>query len=124
MRKVLIVDDEAKVRGIYKRLMTAESFQVLEAENGEDAGLLLLQHTDFDLILLDIRMPVVNGAVLFDLIKLHNPNAKVIVTSAYPLDDQRRAINRADAYHDKSEGTETLLLRIKSVLSPKEGRHA
>ena len=117
MCKTLIVDDEAKVRSLYKRLLAAESFTVLEAENGEQAGLILIQHTDIDLVLLDIRMPIVSGAVLFDLIKLHNPQAKVIVTSVYPLDDQRRVIARADAYHDKSEGTEMLLFRIKNVLS-------
>ena len=116
MCKTLIVDDEAKVRNLYRRLLTSESFTVLEAENGEQAGLVLIQHTDIDLVLLDIRMPVVNGAVLFDLIKLHNPQAKVIVTSVYPLDDQRRVIGAADGYHDKSEGTEILLSRIKNVL--------
>ena len=116
MRKALIADDEMKVRDVYKKLLAAESFTVLEAENGEQAGLTLLQHTDIELVLLDIRMPVVNGAALFDLIRLHNPRAKVIVTSVYPLDDQRRAIGNADAYHDKSEGTGILLSRIKSVL--------
>ena len=119
MSKVLIVDDETKVRRIYRKLMEAEAFEVIEAENGEEAGLALLQHTDIDLILLDIRMPVASGAVLFDLIKLHNSNAKVIVTSVYPVDDQRRVIDHADAYHDKSEGTETLLLKIKEVLPDK-----
>ena len=116
MRKTLIVDDEAKVRSLYKKLLTLESFTVLEAENGEQAGLALIQNTDIDLVLLDIRMPIVSGAVLFDLIKLHNPKAKVIVTSVYPLDDQRRVINGTDGYHDNSEGTEMLLLRIKYVL--------
>ncbi len=117
MSKALIVDDEAKVRNIYKRILSSESFQVIEAENGEEAGLLLIQHHDIDLVLLDIRMPVVSGAVLFDMIKLQNPKAKVIVTSVYPLDDQRRVIDNADGYHDKSEGTEILVSRIKNVLS-------
>ncbi len=120
MSKALIVDDEAKVRDIYRKLLISESFNVIEAENGEKAGLLLTQHTDIDLILLDIRMPVVNGAVLFDLIKLNNPKAKVIVTSVYPLDDQRRVIDRANGYHDKSEGIDMLLSRVKSVLSKEQ----
>lgn len=119
MSKALIVDDEAKVRNIYKKILSSESFKVIEAENGEQAGLMLMQHNDIDLVLLDIRMPIVNGAVLFDMIKLQNPKAKVIVTSVYPLDDQRRVIDSADGYHDKSEGTEILLLRIKKVLSGK-----
>lgn len=122
MSKALIVDDETKVRSIFKKLLTLESFTVLEATNGEEAGLLLIQHTDIDLVLLDIRMPVVNGAVLFDLIKLHNPSAKVIVTSAYPVDDQRRVIGGADGYHDKSDGSENLVTMIKGLL-PVNRRH-
>ena len=120
MNKALIVDDEAKVRNIYKKLLGLEGFQALEAANGEEAGLLLIQHTDIDLVLLDIRMPVVNGAVLFDLIKLHNPAAKVVVTSAYPMDDQRRVIAGADAYHDKAEGAQALLSRIRQLIPSTE----
>ena len=120
--KVLIVDDETKVRTMYRKLLAAEAMEILEAGNGEEAGLLLIQHTDINLVLLDIRMPVVSGAVLFDLIKLHNPQAKVIVTSVYPLDDQRRIIDGADGYHDKSEGMDILLNRIHRILPGKLSR--
>ena len=121
MSKALIVDDEVKVRNIYKKLLNLETYDVIEASNGEEAGLMLIQNTDIDLVLLDIRMPVVNGAVLFDLIKLHNPGAKVVVTSAYPMDDQRRVIAGADGYHDKSEGSQALLSRIRQLL-PASGK--
>lgn len=117
MKKALIVDDEAKIRNVYRQLLTLELFEVLEAENGEQAGILLIQHTDIDLILLDIHMPVVNGAVLFDLIKLNNPNAKVVITSVYPIEDQRRLIYKADSYHDKAEGIDVLLLKIRNALN-------
>ncbi len=119
--KALVVDDEEKVRNMYKHLLRLESFDVFQAENGEEASLMLLQHSDIDLILLDIRMPVIGGDAFFDLIKLHSPRAKVIVTSVYPLDDQRRVIDNADSYHDKAEGTEMLLSRIRRVL-PRENK--
>ena len=45
------------------------------------------------------------------------PKIKVIVTSAYPLDDQKRLIVKADDYFDKSHGTELLLAKIKNLLS-------
>ena len=116
MRKVLIVDDETKIRGLYRKFLLQEGFKVLEAVNGEEAGLILIQEDNIDLVLLDVRMPIVNGATLFDLIKLRNPGAKVIVASVYPLEDQRRLIGAADGYFDKSEGAEILLSRIKRVL--------
>jgi hypothetical protein len=61
-------------------------------------------------------MPVVSGPSLFNIIKLYNPSAKVIVSSVYSLEDQRRAIERADSYFDKAEGPEALLLRIRRIL--------
>ncbi len=115
MRRVLIVDDEKKTRQIYRRLLEKD-FDILEAANGEEANLLLIREKGINLVLLDIRMPVVSGPSLFGIIKLYNPSAKVIVTSVYPLEDQRRAIGKADSYFDKSEGPEALLLRINRIL--------
>ncbi|MBI2095241.1 MAG: response regulator [Candidatus Omnitrophica bacterium] len=116
MRKVLIVDDEKKIRDIYKRFLSGENFEVLEAGDGKEASSLLAQHGDIALILLDIRMPVMNGPALFNLIKLQKFPSKVIVTSVHPLDDQRRVLGGADGFFDKSEGLDTLLTRIKRVL--------
>ncbi|MBU4343497.1 MAG: hypothetical protein KKG21_05760, partial [Candidatus Omnitrophica bacterium] len=39
-----------------------------------------------------------------------------IVTSVYPLDEQRRAIPEAESYHDKSQGSEALLAKVRSLL--------
>ncbi|MBI4432477.1 MAG: response regulator [Candidatus Omnitrophica bacterium] len=115
-RTVLVVDDERKIRDTYNRLLTSEGFKVLEAENGEQASLMLIEPVKIDLILLDIRMPVVSGPALFDVIKVCRPESKVIVTSVFPLEDQKRVIDRAEGYHDKAEGTQTLLSKIKNVL--------
>lgn len=116
--KILIVDDDKNIRRIYKRLLEVQGFEVTEAENGEAATIELLRERTFDLILLDVRMPVVNGAVFFDTVRLYNPEAKVIVTSAYSLEDQKRIIEEADDYYDKSSGTQTLFAKIRGVLEP------
>ena len=117
MRKALIVDDEKKIREVYRKFLSREGFRVLEAENGEEAGLQLIQEDKIDLVLLDIRMPIVSGAVLFDLIKLRNPGSKVIVSSVFPLEDQRRVIDTADGYFDKSEGPGELFSKIRNIFS-------
>jgi DNA-binding response OmpR family regulator len=116
MRTALIVEDEKKVRELYGKILQEEGFNVLEAENGEKAGLLLMKEQEIELILLDVRMPVVGGATLFHLIKLHHAGAKVIVVSVYPLEDQRRLIDGADAYFDKSQGAEKLMTKIRSIM--------
>ena len=121
MSKLLIVDDEKKIRDIYRRRLSAEGFEIVEAENGEEATLILIQDKGIDLFLLDIRMPVIDGASFFDAARLYNPGAKIIVSSVYPLSDQIRMIEGADDYFDKSEGMDILVEKIRSVLRLKTG---
>lgn len=117
MTRILIVDDDAKIRSIYKKLLTQEGYEVLDAGNWEDTTFALLQDKHIDLILLDIDMPVLGGASWFDLIRLHLPLAKVIVASVYGIQDQKRLIEKADDYFDKSEGTWALLKKIKEMFN-------
>ena len=117
MSKVLVVEDEKKIRDLYKKLLKAEGLDVLEAENGEQATVILLQDKQIDLFLLDIQVPVVNGAAFFDAVKIFNPHAKVIISSVYPLEKQKSMVKGADDYFDKSEGMNVLMERVKKILS-------
>lgn len=116
MSKVLIVEDEKKIRDLYKKLLKAEGLEVLEAENGEQATVILLQDKRIDLFVLDIQVPVVNGAAFFDAVKMFNPHAKVLVSSVYPLEKQKSMVKGADDYFDKSEGMDVLMERVKKIL--------
>ncbi len=69
-----------------------------------------------DLILLDIKMPRVDGSEMYDIIKLFHSGSKVIVSSVYPLDEQKRIIAEAEDYYDKSQGTSILLSKINKAL--------
>ena len=119
-RTALVVDDEKKVRNMYRRFLVTEDFDVLEAENGEQACSVMVQKEKVDLVLLDIRMPVVGGAGLFGFIRHRHPESKVIVSSVYPTDDQRLMIQGADGYFDKSDGIDVLLSKIRTVLPSEE----
>lgn len=116
MCRALIVDDEKMVRENSRNLLGKRGFEVFEADNGHNASLMLVDEKKMGLVLLDIRMPVVDGAALVDVIKLCSPETKIVVSSIYPLADQRRLIDNADAYHEKSEGLEMLMTRIESIL--------
>ena len=59
--KVLVVDDEARMRKLVKDFLTVKGFQVLEAEDGEQAVDLFFQEKDISLIILDVMMPKMNG---------------------------------------------------------------
>lgn len=115
MKKILIVDDEEKIRKIYRDLLIDEGYYVIEASNANIANETLLRE-DIDLILLDIKMPKIDGGIMYDVIRMFHRKCKVIVTSVYPLDEQRRAIPEAESYHDKSQGSEALLAKVRSLL--------
>ena len=58
--RILVVDDDESIRQIVRLCLTDEGYEVSEAANGEDA-LEVLAETPHDLILLDLRMPVMDG---------------------------------------------------------------
>lgn len=114
--KIMVVDDEEKIRSIYKRLLALQHYDVVEAKDWEAAAKLLVNQPNIRVVLLDINMPVVDGSALYEVIRRHYPAMKIIVTSVYPLEDQRRLVLQADDYYDKSYGTDVLLEKIKNVL--------
>ena len=116
--KILIVDDESRIREIYRRLFRAigsRIFDLIEAASAEEAVEILIRQ-DIDLILLDINMPEINGCTLFDIIKEYNPHAEIIVASVYPIDQQKRLIPFAKDYYDKSQGSLKLIEKVTTAL--------
>jgi DNA-binding NtrC family response regulator len=85
-RHVLVVDDEAVVRnGINKALQTRGMATKL-ASNGREALVLLDSH-DFDLVILDIRMPDIDGVEILKKIRSQHPETNVIMITGYPTID-------------------------------------
>ena len=60
-QRLLLVEDDAEVRGALEELLKMEGFETLTASNGAEALRLLLQGSRVDLILLDLMMPVMDG---------------------------------------------------------------
>lgn len=116
MKKILVVDDEEKITSIVKDFLQAEGYDVWEANDSHRATNLLLTQKNFDLILLDIHLPLVDGASLYEVAKQYDPEIKVIVTSVDPLEEQERQIVKADDYYQKSQSLEILLEKIRRVL--------
>ncbi|OGW74625.1 MAG: hypothetical protein A2Z72_06155 [Omnitrophica bacterium RBG_13_46_9] len=115
MRKILIIDDDRQIRKIYLRLLTAEGYGAIEASTADDAyGVLIKEKVD--LILLDIKMPEIDGSIIYEIIQSFNKKVRVIVTSVYPIIEQKQIIEGASDYYDKSQGTDVLLAKVKSAL--------
>ncbi|MEZ0484469.1 sigma-54-dependent transcriptional regulator [Fibrella aquatica] len=79
---LLIIDDEARLRGLLARILSLEGYTVLEAENAR-AGLKTLEREEVHLVLSDVKLPDKNGIELTAQIKQLYPATEVIVLTAY-----------------------------------------
>ncbi len=115
MTKILMVDDQEQVRRIYLdafRCSALDQFEVFEASDAWAAAQILMSES-IDILLLDIRLPQVTGYELFNTIDRKGSDVTIIVTSVFPVYQQKRLIPRADDYFDKSEGPLKLLEKVK-----------
>ena len=76
-KTILLVEDEDFIRDLYERQLTKAGFEVKSAADGQ-SGLNLLKSETFDLLLLDIMLPGMNGLQLLREFKTQNPNSKMI----------------------------------------------
>jgi PAS domain S-box-containing protein len=79
---LLYVEDEVILRNIYEKILEKKVTHIQLAENGEEAYNLYIQHP-YDLIITDIKMPLMNGLDLVRKIRKINPSARIIIMSAY-----------------------------------------
>lgn len=87
MSKILIVDDDAGVRGYLSRLLSHLGYEVLQAEGGQP-GLDLLGTTAIDAVLTDLKLPEEpSGMNLVRAIREARPMCPVVVISGYPSED-------------------------------------
>ena len=92
----------------------------MSAASGASEVVEALLSEGFDLVLLDIRIPVFNGREIFEALRQYEPKLKIIVCSVYPVDEQKKTIPHADDYFDKSQGTSILTEKVLSFLSSPE----
>ncbi|MBI5050552.1 MAG: response regulator [Nitrospirae bacterium] len=115
MKRILIIDDERRIGQSYTVLLSEEGFEVKYASSAQEAtNFLIREH--FDLVLLDINMPEVDGKGMYEVIREYDRNMKVIVSSVYPIEEQVQSILGASAYHNKSQGVDILVAKVKEVL--------
>lgn len=115
MSTILIVDDEIRIRHAYRIFLSHEGYRVLEAKNA-DAANEILKRYPVDLVLLDLRMPQANGVMLYDVMQLFHQKVKVIITSVYPVEEQKKFVAGALDYFDKSHGLLELFSKIRTAL--------
>ncbi|HLP16396.1 MAG TPA: response regulator [Bacteroidota bacterium] len=115
---VLVVDDEDALRSVLSTELLSEGYVVETAPDGDDA-IAILQQKAFDLVLLDIKMPRVDGFEVLRFIKQRYPNTKVIMLTGFA--DLKNAIESkklgAEDFVSKPYDLVDLLTTIERVLS-------
>jgi diguanylate cyclase (GGDEF)-like protein/PAS domain S-box-containing protein len=115
--QILLVDDEPRILSSLQELLKGKGYALTTASNGSEA-MALLNQTRFDLVILDLHMPVVSGQDVMDYMHTHNPGVNVIVTSgASEIDAAIGAIRRgAYGYLRKPYPREELLKTVDNAL--------
>ena len=115
--RILLAEDEENIRDIVKHNLELENFEVVETDNGKEA-VHLFHEQYFDLIILDVMMPEMNGFEVCEQIRLTNTSVPVIFLTAKDTSHDRiMGLKKgADDYLTKPFTLEELLLRIQNLL--------
>ncbi|MBU0700382.1 response regulator [bacterium] len=86
MAKILIVDDERDLAEILGAILKLEGHQIVSVSDGYQA-IEEIKNTNYDLIMMDIRLPEMNGVETFIKIKKINPTVKVVMMTGFAVED-------------------------------------
>jgi len=114
--KILVVDDEPQIRRVMKTSLTAQGYIIMDAKSGEEA-LEVLRREHFDLVLLDMNMPGMNGLETCEQIRRGSEIAIIMLTVRNQEADKIAALDAgADDYVTKPFSMPELMARIRSSL--------
>lgn len=116
MKKILLAEDEEHIRGAVRLNLELEGYEVAESGNGGDA-LMLAKKQHFDLVILDVMLPGMDGFETCKQIKALHSNTPVLFLTALADSSNRiKGLQLADDYLAKPFNLEELILRVKNLL--------
>ena len=114
--KIMIVDDESQIAKLYSLILSSAGFTISHLEfDGQEAISRLRKGADIDLVIIDQRMPNMDGLSATRIMKELKPNLKFIMVSAYELPPSEKQIFHAVL--TKPVSSRTLVKTVREVLS-------
>ncbi|HEY1406524.1 MAG TPA: response regulator [Spirochaetota bacterium] len=113
---MLVVEDEQHQRELYAMELEDEGYEVEQAANGREA-VELVKKNKYDLVILDIRMPEMDGIEALGKILSRDKKIPIIIYTAYSNYKSNFMTWTADAYVTKSSNLNELKDKIKEILS-------
>ena len=115
-RKILVVDDEARMRKLVNDFLTKNHYIVIEAENGEKAVDIFLEEKDIDLIILDVMMPVMDGWEACREIRRYSKVPIIMLTAKSDENDELKGFQLGvDEYISKPFSPKILVARVEAI---------
>ena len=119
--KVMIVDDEERLRSLVRDFLTREGIKTLEAEDGEEALKLFFENKDVAVIILDVMMPKLSGWQVLEEIRRYSQVPVIMLTALSEEQDELKGFRLGvDEYVTKPFSPRVLVARVQSILRKKE----
>ncbi len=117
---ILVVEDDPTVRHLACAILEAHGYQVLEANNGEEGVRMVREFkgAPIRLVLTDVIMPLMGGKALAELLKITNPDIKILFTSGYPDEaiTHYGVLDEGVAFLPKPYTPATLARKVRTML--------
>ncbi len=115
--KIMVVDDESRMRKLVRDFLVKQDFEVIEAEDGEDALNKFYAQKDIALIILDVMMPKINGWEVCREIRENSKVPIIILTAKGEESDELQGFGMgADEYISKPFSPKILVARVEAIL--------
>ena len=115
--KILVVDDESRMRKLVGDFLSRADFEVMEAENGEKALDIFFENKDIALILLDVMMPKMDGWAVCKEIRNYSKVPIIMLTAKADEKDELKGFELGvDEYIVKPVSPKILVARVEAVL--------
>ena len=115
--KILMVDDEARMRKLVRDFLTNKGFKVIEAADGEEAVDIFFAQKDIALILLDVMMPKMDGWEVLKTIRKYSQVPVVMLTARSEERDELQGFSLGvDEYISKPFSPKILVARVEAIL--------
>ena len=116
MTKILVIDDDARDRGLLVAVLEERGYEVISADNG-GAGLMLCHRRTPDAVVLDLNMPGIDGRTILRQLRILHPTLPVVVFSGRTEEVEQEMLNQgATAFIQKAFSLDQLGLALQEVL--------
>jgi DNA-binding response OmpR family regulator len=119
MTKILVIDDDARDRGLLVAVLEERGYEVILADNG-GTGLMLCHRQTPDAVVLDLNMPGIDGRSILQQLRILHPTLPVVVFSGHGTEvvEQEMLDQGATAFIQKAFSLDQLGLALQEVLPP------